>query len=232
MAEESILQEDRHSIPPMAWLAPVNKEKSFVRKAKRYFHDRYFDMCDYARPDRSELVRRAPIHLTGTWQLSTPPPIRIVSQGTATRIHYLYRTPSDFAVRPAPEVRRAVPVKAAAAPTTENYIRTVLTLIEFLELPGGWNSYNARPIRKENVTFAVDFLGRVMRDGTPAPEVVPTVRGGVQLEWHRAGVNLEIAINVPEEVTVFAEEIDSGREPVESTLSEFDVSRWLDRICQ
>jgi hypothetical protein len=114
--------------------------------------------------------------------------------------------------------------------TTEGYVQTVQTLIRLLELPGGWNSYKASPIRKENVNVAVELLARLMRANTPAPNVVPKVRGGVQLEWHTRGVNIEVAIDSPEEVTFFAEDIEKDEEPAEEELNESTISRWIDRI--
>ena len=117
-----------------------------------------------------------------------------------------------------------------AASITRGYVRTVKTLIELLELPGGWNSYNASPIRKENVTFAVDLLSRLMHENTPEPDVVPKVRGGVQLEWHTRGVNIEISIDSPDNVKFFAEDILGGQEPVEEDLDETLLARWVDRI--
>jgi hypothetical protein len=114
--------------------------------------------------------------------------------------------------------------------TTGSYVQTVRTLIELLELPGGWNSYKASPIRKENVTFAVELLGRLMRIDTPAPNVVPRVRGGVQLEWHTRGVNLEIAIDSPGDVNFFVEDIQGQKEPMEEDLNESTLARWIDRI--
>jgi hypothetical protein len=114
--------------------------------------------------------------------------------------------------------------------TTPEYVRTVQTLIELLELPGGWNSYNAKPIRKENVRVAVDLLARLMREGTPAPVVVPKVRGGVQLEWHANGINIEIEINSPDDVSFFAENVTRSAAPSEEALDETAVSHWLDQI--
>jgi len=108
-------------------------------------------------------------------------------------------------------------------------IETVRTFIELLELPGRWNSYNAKQIRKENVNAAVNLLGRLMCPGTPAPIVVPTVRGGVQLEWHLKGVDLEIAIDSPEDITFFAEDAQSNEEP-EQDLNESTIRQWIGRI--
>lgn len=36
-----------------------------------------------------------------------------------------------------------------------------------------------------------------MRNGSPPPDVVPTSRGTIQLEWHPHGVNLEIDVRLP-----------------------------------
>jgi hypothetical protein len=110
-------------------------------------------------------------------------------------------------------------------------IETVRIFIELLELPRGWNSYNAKQIRKENVNAAISLLGRIMRPGTPPPIVVPTVRGGVQLEWHTNGVNLEIAIDSPEHISFFAEDIRSNEEP-EQELNESTIIQWIDRISE
>lgn len=124
-------------------------------------------------------------------------------------------------------------IETRKAPSaTRGYVRTVQTLIELLELPGGWNSYNAKPIRKENVTFAVDLLSRLMHGNTPGPNVVPKVRGGVQLEWHTRGINLEISIDSPDGVKFFAEDISRSQEAVESDLDETVLAHWVDRISE
>jgi hypothetical protein len=107
-------------------------------------------------------------------------------------------------------------------------LETVKIFIELLELPRGWNSYNASQIRKENVNAAVGLLGRVMRPGVPLPIVVPTVRGGVQLEWHTNGINLEIAIDSPNDIGFFAEDIQ--RNEIQEEIDEPTLARWIDRI--
>lgn len=41
----------------------------------------------------------------------------------------------------------------------------------------------------------MSLLNEVMEDFTPAPSCVPTSEGGIQLEWHRSGIDLEIEIS-------------------------------------
>lgn len=111
------------------------------------------------------------------------------------------------------------------------FIEAVQRMIELLELPPGWNSYNAKPIRKENVTFAIDLLGRLMRENTPLPNVIPMVRGGVQFEWHTNGIDLEISIYSPHEVRFAAEDLRQGGEPVEEVGPKLTtVGDWIDRL--
>ncbi len=153
--------------------------------------------------------------------------------------HYVYLSYGVLSLQPkcAPaRISHSWKTATAAAPAVERpsatsqYVQTVQTLIELLELPGGWNSYNASPIRKENVNFSVDLLSRLMRVDTPAPQVVPKVRGGVQLEWHTRGVNIEIDIESPERVRFFAENIGNSQEGVEQEFNENALEQWIQRL--
>lgn len=69
---------------------------------------------------------------------------------------------------------------------------TAEALAGLLYLGPNWDSYGAHPIDRVHVFAALDLLLLVMQDDTPAPTVVPTNRGGVQLEWHARGIDLEI----------------------------------------
>jgi hypothetical protein len=103
-------------------------------------------------------------------------------------------------------------------------------MIELLELPPGWNSYNAKPIRKENVNFALSLLGQIMRHDTPVPSVVPLVRGGVQFEWHTRGISLELSIYSPTEVILVAEDVSRRHPAVEGKSDIVSLRRWIERL--
>ena len=66
-----------------------------------------------------------------------------------------------------------------------------------LELRTGWDAYGSPPIQSAYIESALAVIFAVMRDDTPAPSVVPTSRGGVQIEWHTRGVDLEIEFETP-----------------------------------
>lgn len=74
---------------------------------------------------------------------------------------------------------------------------TVEKLAQLLALGANWDSYGARPIDPQLPLAALRLLAGVMRNSSPPPDVVPTSRGTIQLEWHRDGVDLEIDVQLP-----------------------------------
>jgi len=62
------------------------------------------------------------------------------------------------------------------------------------DLPANWDSYNARPVEKKVFIRAQAMLTSALPDNAPAPSVVPTPTGGLMLEWHRRGLDLEIEV--------------------------------------
>jgi hypothetical protein len=102
------------------------------------------------------------------------------------------------------------------------------SLRELLALPPNWDSYGAAPIQVESVMASIDLLRAIMRDDTPAPAVVPTSRGLVQLEWHRDGVDLEIEVRSLGKYSAYFENSHTG-EAWEEEI-DWDLSRLIDCI--
>lgn len=86
------------------------------------------------------------------------------------------------------------------------FMPTVRAMGELLGLPENWDSYGAHPVNLGAVSFALQLLSETMRADTPAPAVVPTSHGGVQLEWHARGIDLEIEIRSPGRIYVSYED--------------------------
>lgn len=61
-----------------------------------------------------------------------------------------------------------------------------------LRLPDDWNGPNSPRIDLAVLSSALKSLATFMQPNSLAPQVTPTVRGGVQVEWHKNGVDLEI----------------------------------------
>lgn len=86
-------------------------------------------------------------------------------------------------------------------------------MAEVARLPANWDSYGARPIRKECLQFAwTEILQGSMHDATPAPSVVPTNTGGVMLEWHCGNMDLEVRVEQPGEIVVYYADSATGEE--------------------
>jgi hypothetical protein len=85
-------------------------------------------------------------------------------------------------------------------------------LVELLKLPPNWDSYGARPIDPIHVRAALQVLLRIMGDETPMPFVVPTNRGGIQMEWHVHGLDLEIETVSAQRIRVSFEDEMSSEE--------------------
>lgn len=89
---------------------------------------------------------------------------------------------------------------------------TVDGLLDLLNLRPNWDSYGARPIERTAVETAVPLLFQLMTNDTPSPSTIPTSTGGIQLEWHQQGIDLEITIPPSGLVTAFVHDDATGEE--------------------
>jgi hypothetical protein len=98
--------------------------------------------------------------------------------------------------------------------------------------PQGWDGYQSPPPHPSIIAYARSVLNSVMQQDTPAPSIVPMSEGGLQLEWHRAGYDIELAIYSTDDVELSIEFPDD-REPVEEKplrLSFFELSEVLEQL--
>lgn len=64
-------------------------------------------------------------------------------------------------------------------------------------------SDGAKKTDRKAVDRLVEVLAQILPDDAPAPAIVPTWLGGVQAEWHRNGIDLEISANPREPVEYY-----------------------------
>lgn len=82
---------------------------------------------------------------------------------------------------------------------TEREAPTALERLRHISsLTWNWDTYGAPPIGKNAIEIARRLIAVLAYD----PQVVPTCAGGVQLEWHRDGLSVELTIP-PEGATEF-----------------------------
>ena len=108
-------------------------------------------------------------------------------------------------------------------------IRRAATLAQ---LPNGWNSYGAKPVSPRAVHHATRLLRETacLIPNVATPSVVPTVGGGLQLEWHLRGVDIEIEFGSDGCASWYAEDRATGEASEGPVLGHEDtVRQWLKR---
>lgn len=81
---------------------------------------------------------------------------------------------------------------------------------ELSKLKQNWDSYGAKSISQQRAIAAIKVLQRILRRETPAPAVVPTVRGNLQFEWHQDEIDLEIEVYSTTKVHLYFEDQVNG----------------------
>lgn len=117
------------------------------------------------------------------------------------------RTVSTVGVSPAhvyPEFGSStyeqVPVEVTPSPSVSaddmpGWVAPVLARVnELAYLRSGWDGFAGRPPDTRCVMRAVSFLGELMgqRPGIATPWIVPLPSGGIQVEWDRDDVEVEL----------------------------------------
>lgn len=90
-------------------------------------------------------------------------------------------------------------IKADPELLASDWLKRVLDqAVELLELRDGWDGPRSRTVEPRVIEMlVVDVLPTIMPPGKHAiaPQLVPTREGGVQLEWHRGGWDVEVELS-------------------------------------
>ena len=100
----------------------------------------------------------------------------------------------------------------------------VQSLLGLLQLPRNWDGYGAVQVQEQIAQKMLMVLVEVTDNDAPTPSIVPLSDGGIQIEWHRRGRNLEIEFPAGETPSFYYYEDGSELE------DEGQVSRSYDRI--
>ncbi len=105
---------------------------------------------------------------------------------------------------------------------------------ELLQLKANWNTYGGKPIEKKAMAAALAFIERMMRTPIPYPQLVPCSNGGVQIEWHERGIDIEVEFYPNGSVGIAFEDEELNQEmskegPGAKACLEY-VRLWLSRI--
>jgi hypothetical protein len=89
-------------------------------------------------------------------------------------------------------VTRADPAPARYEPSAVLLQRVNAKIASLMELRDDWNSYGGKRPTREAANDALRLAQLAAALGAPEPSIVPTAGGGIQLEWHVAGKDLEV----------------------------------------
>lgn len=96
------------------------------------------------------------------------------------------------------------------APNEPWQVILVERLARLARLDQNWDTYGAPPIRADTGMFALSMLESCMRSRTPAPQVAPSSDGGLQIEWHKKDIDLEIRVTDPYKFDLWFEDHRTG----------------------
>lgn len=102
-------------------------------------------------------------------------------------------------------------------------------LLAIVALNDNWDSYGAKRISDRVAGAVYDLLWNIMQKTTPAPQVVPSAKGSIQLEWHLGGVDLEIEVESLAISRVFFEDA-LNEEPAWEGDIDFDLTKLVHYI--
>ena len=118
---------------------------------------------------------------------------------------------SGLLVHPRPKTFRINDIEIEAE-LSEWVQPTLEALNSKLQLAPNWDSHGALPIDEQRVDDTIKVLIETMSGNTEAPWVVPTTDGGIQLEWHREGEDLEVEISGTRTASIYFHNANTGDE--------------------
>ena len=108
--------------------------------------------------------------------------------------------------------------------------KNVEAVVGLLNLPAGRNSYSAKPIAPRNAIRTIRLLAELMGVQARPPIVEPAVKGGIQLERHAEGLNIEAYVDSPESSSFLAEQVGSDDSLEQASDGhEHEPKRWVCR---
>ena len=94
-----------------------------------------------------------------------------------------------------------------------------------LLLAENWDSYGAKKISQVSAIKVLNILTNNVPDLFPCPDLIPSNDGGIQIEWHIRGIDLEI--DVPESGLIGVYFMDENNEIPEDDIGCMYVSEKL-----
>lgn len=112
-------------------------------------------------------------------------------------------------------------------PRWAGYDAVLQKLEGLIQLPVGWNGYNAGPVSLAAAYFALEMLKTVCTSATISPQIVPGPNGDLQVEWHTTRGSMELHVRAPNNVHAWRETATGEETEAELTTDFTLVAHWI-----
>jgi hypothetical protein len=100
---------------------------------------------------------------------------------------------------------------AGGVALSHDWLRSALTRMNHLmTLPPGWDGDHAAPLDRDTVKVVWSLLQGLAPEVSTPPTVVPTVSGGLAVEWHTEEAELEIEFRPGGATSVYVQMADGS----------------------
>jgi hypothetical protein len=82
----------------------------------------------------------------------------------------------------------------------------------FLSLRNNWNRDGAPPVSAEAARSTLELALQISAPSGLSPSIIPTQGGGIQLEWHKGLIDLEVEVAAQGDVGLWYDDEETGTE--------------------
>lgn len=114
--------------------------------------------------------------------------------------------PRAYVVAQAGEQQAAVGLSPEAPAAGASWLGdTQRKFVQLRDLRPDWDSHGGRPADSAILERALETLIEIVPASAPAPQVVPSPSGGVQVEWHQPAADVELEFKADGTASFYAE---------------------------
>lgn len=115
-----------------------------------------------------------------------------------------------------------------AGPGEKWQVEIVKRLTTLLQFQPDWDGYGTPALSLDAGMFVLTVLQGVMMPRTPIPQIVLSSEGGIQVEWHERGIDLEFHITAPYQGEYWYEDKTTGHSDAADIKDDLsNLQRWV-----
>ena len=123
-----------------------------------------------------------------------------------------------------------LPLPPKRAPTLHEWIAVRQRLGQIAGLSSGWNDGQGAAPDRQTISFAIQQLADLERQGLPAPVINPSPDGAIYAEWHTRGLDIELIFEGPYQVIVLAEDTRNEIDAIDCEGTDISIANPVLKI--